>query len=40
MDRASWTGTFDDFTGLAVLAFFSDFTLDAVFEAAARLRKS
>jgi hypothetical protein len=38
--RASWIGTFDDFTGLAVLAFFSDFTLDAVFEAAARLKKS
>jgi hypothetical protein len=38
--RTSWTGTFDDFTGLAVLAFFSDFTLDTVFEAAAKLRKA
>jgi hypothetical protein len=37
--RASWTGTFDDFTGIAVFAFFSDFTLDAVFEAAAKLKK-
>ena len=34
-----WTGTTADFVGVAVIGFFSDFTLSAVLESVARIRK-
>ncbi|HVY29358.1 MAG TPA: hypothetical protein VHB79_22520 [Polyangiaceae bacterium] len=37
--RTSWVGTVSDFAGIAAVAFFTDFTLDAVLEAVAKVKK-
>lgn len=37
--RASWWGTLNDFVGIAVVAFFTDFTIDAVVQAVTVLKK-
>ena len=37
--RGSWWGTVNDLAGLAVVAFFTDFTIDAVVNAVTALKK-
>ncbi len=38
--RAAWNGTLNDFAAVAAVAFFTDFTLDAVVSALAPLKKA
>lgn len=38
--RGSWTGSHGDLVGLAVVAFFTDFTVDALFQAMTALKKT